>query len=197
MYGGCGRCGSHTSSSSEIIRGALSIYDSKVDRDLLIRRLNIAATEVIPESEMREAEDYTQMDLFTDYAAIEREKEDKRKSAERERRLQTAVLSIKDRYGKNAVLRGISFTEGATVRERNLQVGGHRGGEEEDITTPSASSTRPIHSTRSTPSVSPAPSAQPNTATEGMDRNTGVDDNEDGRCSREIREVETDAEDWL
>lgn len=168
-YNFAGVCGRHTSSSSDIIKAALNVFDSKVDRDLLIRRLNIAATEVIPESEMRETEpNYTQMDLFTDYAAIEREKEDKRKSAERERRLQTAVLSIKDRYGKNAVLRGISFTEGATARERNLQVGGHRGGEEDTLHAPSAASAQPTQ---------PAPSTLPNTATEGMGGNTAAEDN--------------------
>ncbi len=128
----------HTSSSSEIIKGALSIYDAKVDTDLLIRRLNIAATEVIPESEMKEEEAYTQLDLFTDYAAMEQEKEKEKQKIERERRLQTAMLNIKDRFGKNAVLRGLSFTEGATARERNMQVGGHRGGEE-DIVSSTAS----------------------------------------------------------
>lgn len=126
--------GKHTSAGSEIIKGALSIFDSKVDHDLLIRRLNVAATEVIPESELTEDVAYTQMDLFTDYAALEREKEEQKAQAERERRLQTAMLSIKDKFGKNAVLRGISFTEGATARERNTQVGGHRGGEEDVVT---------------------------------------------------------------
>lgn len=130
--------GKHTSAGSEIIKGALEIFDSKVDMDLLIRRLNVTATEVIPESEMKEEPTYTQLDFFTDYAAIEREKEAEKQRAERERRLQTAMLSIKDRYGKNAVLKGISFTEGATARERNMQVGGHRGGEEDEI----SSSTR-------------------------------------------------------
>jgi DNA polymerase V len=94
----------------------------------------VAATEVIPESELTEDVAYTQMDLFTDYAALEREKEEQKAQAERERRLQTAMLSIKDKFGKNAVLRGISFTEGATARERNTQVGGHRGGEEDVVT---------------------------------------------------------------
>ena len=125
--------GKHTSAGSEIIKGALEIFDSKVDKDLLIRRLNVTAAGVIPESEMTEEVAYTQLDLFTDYAAIEREKEAEKHRAERERRLQTAMLSIKDKFGKNAVLRGISFTEGATARERNTQVGGHRGGEEDVV----------------------------------------------------------------
>ena len=73
--------------------------------------------------------------LFTDYAAIECEKEAEKEKTDRERRLQQAVLGIKDKYGKNAVLRGLSFTEGATARERNMQVGGHRGGEAEAHTT--------------------------------------------------------------
>lgn len=126
----------HTSSSGQIIDAAMRIFDEKVDKDLLIRRLNIAATEVIPEHEMKDAEpEFVQMDLFTDYGAIEREKEAEKEKFDREHRLQQAVLSIKDRYGKNAVLRGISFTEGATARERNMQVGGHRGGEAGNGTT--------------------------------------------------------------
>lgn len=136
FVGSHGKHPKYTSSSGQIIAAAMSIFDGKVDKDLLIRRLNIAATEVIPEFDVKDDEpEFLQIDLFTDYAAIEREKEAEKEKANRERRLQQAVLGIKDKYGKNAVLRGLSFTEGATARERNMQVGGHRGGEAEAHTT--------------------------------------------------------------
>ena len=67
-------------------------------------------------------EKYEQLDLFTDYAA--REKDDKK--LERERSMQEAMLKIKNRYGKNAILKGVNFEEGATGRDRNRQVGGHK-----------------------------------------------------------------------
>lgn len=136
FVGSQGKHPKYTSSSGQIIAAAMNIFDGKVDEDLLIRRLNIAATEVIPEFEVKDDEpEFLQIDLFTDYAAIECEKEAEKEKTDRERRLQQAVLGIKDKYGKNAVLRGLSFTEGATARERNMQVGGHRGGEAEAHTT--------------------------------------------------------------
>ena len=91
---------------------------------------------VLAKNNVKDVEpEFVQMDLFTDYAAIERKQELEKEKANREHRLQQAVLSIKERYGKNAVLRGISFTEGAPARERNMQVGGHRGGEAGSETT--------------------------------------------------------------
>ena len=67
-----------------------------------------------------------QMDLFTDYQALERKREEENQELARERQRQQAVLEIKKKFGKNAILKGISFTEGATGRERNGQVGGHK-----------------------------------------------------------------------
>lgn len=69
---------------------------------------------------------WQQLDLFTDYAALEKERERERAASEKERRLQEAMLSIRSKYGKNAILKGINFKEGATGRERNQQVGGHK-----------------------------------------------------------------------
>lgn len=67
-----------------------------------------------------------QLDMFTDYDALEKKQEAEKAERERERRQQEVVLAIKDKWGKNAILRGMSFTEGATARERNQQVGGHK-----------------------------------------------------------------------
>ena len=107
-----------TASSAEITRAAATLYDRIINPEFMIRRVNICVTHVRKAPE----ENFVQMDLFTDYAALEREK----KRKERELRLQEAVLDIKARYGKNAVLKGTNLLEGATMRERNEQIGGHK-----------------------------------------------------------------------
>ena len=90
------------------------------DRRLLVRRITIAVNHVLREDQV--PSQYEQMDLFTDYTA--REKEEKK--LEKERSMQEVMLKIKNRYGKNAILKGVNFEEGATGRERNRQVGGHK-----------------------------------------------------------------------
>jgi DNA polymerase V len=70
--------------------------------------------------------EWQQLDLFTDYEALEREKEREQAALEKERRLQEAMLSIRRKYGKNAILKGTSLQEGATMRERNQSIGGHK-----------------------------------------------------------------------
>lgn len=69
---------------------------------------------------------FEQMDLFTDYAALQREQEAEEAERSRERSLQQAMLDIKKKYGKNAILKGMNLAEGATAMERNRQIGGHR-----------------------------------------------------------------------
>ena len=121
---GTANLGSHSSSSKEIINAVISLYDRIVNRDLLIRRLNISTNHIIAEGNVQETTDNgpTQLDLFTDYDAIRKEKENKKK----ERRIQEALLKIKHKFGKNAILKGTSYAEGATARERNKQIGGHK-----------------------------------------------------------------------
>ncbi len=109
-----------TSAGSRIVEAALKIFDRTVDRNLLVRRINLAVNHVIPEDPNRE--EYEQMDLFTDYAVREKEE----KELEKERSIQEAMLKIKNKFGKNAILKGVNFEEGATGRERNRQVGGHK-----------------------------------------------------------------------
>ena len=104
-----------TSSLKEITTAVSSLYDRIIDKELLIRRLTLTATKVMP----KEGQVYQQLDLFTDYEALKKEQE-------KERRLQKSILDIKKKYGKNAVLRGLSYEEGATTRTRNGQIGGHK-----------------------------------------------------------------------
>ena len=98
-----------------------SLYDSITDRKLLVRRLNISTNHVVDEASVTGQP--VQLELFSDREAAENEK---REALEKERRLQEAQLAIKRRYGKNAILKGIDFEEGATTRERNAQIGGHK-----------------------------------------------------------------------
>ena len=93
---------------------------------LFIRRLNITALDVRSEEELAKEEKAEQLELFTDYAERQKEEEKEQAAMEKERRLQLAALSIKEKFGRNALLRAMSFEEGATARERNQQIGGHK-----------------------------------------------------------------------
>ena len=116
----------HTSSTKQIMDAASELYDRVVNKELLIRRLNVTACRVIPESEAPREDVPEQLDLFTDYAALEAERERENAALEREKRKQAALLKIKQKYGKNAVLRGMNYEDGATMRDRNGQIGGHK-----------------------------------------------------------------------
>lgn len=122
---GSSRLGLWTSSPRLIPEAAASLFDKIVNPALLIRRINVAAGNVIAEEDAVQEEEYQQLDLFTDYEAKVREKELQKAEQKRERQLQEAVLKIKERYGKNAVLRGMNLEDGATARQRNEQIGGH------------------------------------------------------------------------
>ena len=114
-----------TSSGEEITAAVMSIYNRTVHPDLLIRRITIALGRVIPEEDIRE-NTYEQLDLFTDYAARQKEKEADEEKRKKERQLQEAMLSIRERYGSEAVMKGLNLQEGATGRERRRQIGGHK-----------------------------------------------------------------------
>ncbi len=116
----------HTSSTKRIMDAASELYDRVVNRELLIRRLNVTACRVIPESEAPREDAPEQLDLFMDYAALEKEREIEAAALEREKRKQAALLKIKQKYGKNAVLRGMNYEDGATMRDRNGHIGGHK-----------------------------------------------------------------------
>ena len=115
-----------TSSSRLIMQAVEGLYDSIVNPDLLVRRLNITAANVVSEEIAKSKKVPEQLDIFTDYEALNRQREEERKALEKERRMQEAQLKIKQRYGKNAILRGLNFDEGATAIERNKQIGGHK-----------------------------------------------------------------------
>lgn len=116
----------HTASSKELIRAASDLFDRIVNPILLIRRLSITANHTVPERSVSTPILYEQMNLFTDYAALEKKHKKEQAELERDKKLQQAILTIKKKYGRNAILRGMSLEEGATARERNKQIGGHK-----------------------------------------------------------------------
>ena len=116
-----------TSSSRLIMDGATELFDRCMNPDLLIRRLNLTTNHVVSEASVS-AQDCApqQLDLFTDYEALEKQRQAEQAKLDKERRMQEAQLKIKKRFGKNAILRGLNFEEGATAKERNKQIGGHK-----------------------------------------------------------------------
>jgi DNA polymerase V len=111
-----------------IIEAVKELYDRIVNKDLLVRRLNLTVNHVVDESSVNKNAVPEQLDLFTDYEAMERQKQQETAALEKERRMQETQLAIKRRFGKNAILKGLNFVEGATAKERNQQIGGHRAG---------------------------------------------------------------------
>lgn len=111
----------HKTSSTKIIeKMATELYDRIINKNLLTRRINLTANKVV--SEETAENNYTQIDLFTNYTA----EEEKYEKELQERELQRSILNIKKKYGKNAILKGMNFEEGATTIERNSQIGGHK-----------------------------------------------------------------------
>ena len=100
----------------------MALYDRIVAPALLVRRINLVANNIVPETAVAENRDFQQLDLFAEPEQQEAENAE----LERETRRQQAVLSIRKKYGKNAILTGMNFEEGATTKDRNNQIGGHK-----------------------------------------------------------------------
>lgn len=118
--------GRQTSSTQIIMDAVLELYDRIINPSLSIRRVTVTANHLADESQVTEDRQFEQLSLFTDYAALEKEREAEEERLAKERRLQEAMLSVKKKYGKNALLKGMNLREGATARERNRQIGGHK-----------------------------------------------------------------------
>ena len=124
---GTERLETYTSSTKKIINVATTLFDKIVDANLLIRRINIVAGHVLPEDEApNRSDDCEQLDMFTDYAAVQAQRQKEEDELNRERKVQEALLTIKKRFGKNAILKGMNLQEGATAKDRNEQIGGHK-----------------------------------------------------------------------
>ena len=111
----------YTSSTKVITEAVTELYDVIINKNLLVRRINITANKLIRECDVKD-ESYTQMNFFVNQNAIDQSRE-KEKS---ERKIQKAMLEIKEKYGKNAIIKGMNLEEGGTTIERNKQIGGHK-----------------------------------------------------------------------
>lgn len=115
-----------TSSTKLIVEAVMELFNRIMDKNLLIRRINLTANRVVPESSIQNANRSEQLDLFTDYDVQQQKRAKEHANLEREKRAQKALLDIKKKFGKNAVLKGMSLMNGATIIERNKLIGGHK-----------------------------------------------------------------------
>ena len=118
--------GKHTSSTRLVTEKTLELFDRITDSKLLVRRLNITANHIVGEDEVIKDSTPQQLSLFDDVEEIERRQAQEQAAEEKERRIQQAMIQIKGRFGANAILKGTNFQEGATARERNQTIGGHK-----------------------------------------------------------------------
>ena len=118
--------GRHTASSGLMVEAAARIFERAADPDLLVRRITVVANHVLSEADAgRQPSGPEQPELFPDDELAKREAEENN-AREKEKRLQNAILDIRHKLGKNAILKGMNLLDGATARERNRQVGGHK-----------------------------------------------------------------------
>ena len=117
---------SYSSSTKVIMQAVTALFERIVDKDLLVRRIYLTANKVIEEQAAPKEDGIIQMDLFTDYEALEKQKAIDEAALEREKKMQQALLDIKKKFGKNAILKGMNLQEGATTIGRNGQIGGHK-----------------------------------------------------------------------
>lgn len=123
---GTANIGRMTASTMLIMDDVMELYDRIVDKNLLIRRVTISANHVTESRNVEEPQAFEQLDLFTDYAALQKEREEEAEKLEREKKMQQALIDIKKKYGKNAILKGTNLLVGAMTVERNKQIGGHK-----------------------------------------------------------------------
>ena len=113
----------HKTASTKIITDKfVELYDNIINKDLYVRRVTLTAYDVVNEDDYKNILTYEQMNMFIDYNELAKQRQKERA----EKSLQKAVLNIKSRYGKNAILKGMNFVAGGTTIERNGQIGGHR-----------------------------------------------------------------------
>lgn len=115
-----------TSSAKLLLDAVTELFERIVDKNLLIRRVNITANHVVDETTVQKTDTFLQLDLFTDYAAEQAKKDAEEAELAREKRMQQAMLQIKKKHGRNAILKGMNLEKGATTVDRNNQIGGHK-----------------------------------------------------------------------
>lgn len=128
---GSANIGKFTSSTTLITNAALKLFDEIVNRDLLVRRVNIVANHVKNESDILANPRFEQLNFFSDFEETEKQRKAEEYALKKEKAIQKATLEIKSRYGKNAILKGFNLQKGATTIQRNKQIGGHMANSEE------------------------------------------------------------------
>lgn len=123
---GTANIGRFTSSSILITKATLKLFDEIVNDKLLVRRVNVSANHLTYENEIKEEANYEQLQLFVDYNKRSEDEKREKCKLEKERRIQKTTIELRNKYGKNAILKGINFEDGATTKERNKQIGGHK-----------------------------------------------------------------------
>ncbi len=123
---GTANIGEFTASAMLITDAVLKLFDSIVDEKLLVRRVTIAANHIIPEGDEPVINESEQLDLFTDYTKQEQRRKIRNEKLKKERKIQEATIKLRHKFGKNAVLKGMNLKEGATTKDRNRQIGGHK-----------------------------------------------------------------------
>jgi DNA polymerase V len=118
--------GRQTSSTKLILDAVTELFERIVDKNLLIRRVNITANHVVDEASVQMTDNFEQLDLFTDFVDARVKSENEEGELSREKKVQKAMLEIKKKHGKNAILKGMNLEEGATTVDRNKQIGGHK-----------------------------------------------------------------------
>lgn len=116
--------GKYSSSTKEITEKTVELFERIVNKNLSVRKLSLTCNHLISETEVREADE--QLSLFDDYEELEKKRVRQLSELEKEKKMQKAMLKIKGKYGKNAVIKGLDLQEGATTLERNSQIGGHK-----------------------------------------------------------------------
>lgn len=116
----------YTSSTKVITQAVLELYDRIVDSGLLVRRLNLTAAHVVEAGAAPQPTPVEQLDMFTNYEALRAKEARENAELEREKRIQETVVAIRQKFGKNAMLKGMNLEKGATAQDRNRQIGGHK-----------------------------------------------------------------------
>lgn len=113
----------HKTSSTKVIMEAVTkLYERIINKQLLVRRINITVNNVVNKNTLKQENTYEQIDLFGNYKQKQKELQEEK----RENNLQKAMINIKHKYGKNAILKGMNLQEAGTTIARNSQIGGHK-----------------------------------------------------------------------
>ena len=118
----------YTSSTNQLIEATLRLFDRIIDKKLNVRRVAVTACKLLSESDAKQVESKhtEQLSFFDNLDGIEERREQEQAELEKERKCQETILEIRKKYGKNAILKGVNYEEGATTKERNGQIGGHK-----------------------------------------------------------------------